>query len=171
METTAFNKLMLKTAFSCMACDGDIDKRELSLIKELHRKQNLFGDIEIDYELDNLLVAINHDGQQFLRQYFTELTTSNMNMTEEERLLEMAISVIKADDDVTFSEVKFFKVIRSKLNVKNEAILKKHPDFEEYLEEDIMGFSYIASMLDDFFDTHPIPIFKELEHTEKEEEQ
>ena len=52
------------------------------------------------------------------------------------------------------SEIKFFKVIRSKLKIDNESILDKYPDFEEYLEQDIMGASYLSRLQDDFFDTH-----------------
>jgi len=41
METINFDRLLLKTAFSCMACDGDIDKREIKLIKRLHKEKRL----------------------------------------------------------------------------------------------------------------------------------
>ena len=50
MEALQFNKLLLKTAFSCMACDGDIDDSEIKLIKDLHNSQKTFGEIEIDKE-------------------------------------------------------------------------------------------------------------------------
>lgn len=41
METINFDQLLLKTAFSCMACDGDIDKREVKLISDCTRKKRL----------------------------------------------------------------------------------------------------------------------------------
>ena len=67
METLQFDKLLLKTAFSCMACDGDIDKREIKLIKRLHKEKKTFGDLDVNTEMDNLLIAINKDGHQFIR--------------------------------------------------------------------------------------------------------
>ena len=70
METLHFNKLLLKTAFSCMACDGDIDKREVKLIKQLQKERKTFGEIDINAELDTLLLAINKDGHQFLKGYY-----------------------------------------------------------------------------------------------------
>jgi hypothetical protein len=73
METLNFNKLLLKTAFSCMACDGDIDKREVKLIKQLQKENKTFGEIDLNSELDTLLLAINKDGHQFLRSYLNEL--------------------------------------------------------------------------------------------------
>ncbi|MCB0537708.1 MAG: hypothetical protein KDE33_09285 [Bacteroidetes bacterium] len=154
METLQFNKLLLKTAFSCMACDGDIDKREIKLIKRLHKENKTFGDIDVNAEMDNLLIAINNDGHQFMRDYFDELSSSELTETNELNLIEVAIDTIKADEKVEYSEIKFFKVIRSKLNIANEPILEKHPDFEDYLEQDIITASYLARLQDDFFDTH-----------------
>lgn len=154
METLQFNKLLLKTAFTCMACDGDIDKREIKLIKRLHKEKKTFGDIDVNAEMDNLLIAINNDGHQFMRDYFDELSNSELTETNELNLIEVAIDTIKADEKVEYSEIKFFKVIRSKLNIANEPILEKHPDFEDYLEQDIITASYLARLQDDFFDTH-----------------
>ena len=69
-------------------------------------------------------------------------------------MVEVAIDTIKADNKVEYSEIKFFKVIRSKLKIDNESILEKHPDFEDYLEQDIISDSYLSRLQDDFFDTH-----------------
>lgn len=149
-----FNKLLLKTAFSCMACDGDIDKREIKLIKRLHKENNTFGTLDINIEMDNLLIAINKDGHQFMREYFDELTNSELTQTNELNIIEVAIDTIKADEKVEYSEIKFFKVIRSKLKIDNDSILKNNPDFEDYLEQDIITDSYLVRLQEDFFDTH-----------------
>lgn len=154
METLHFNKLLLKTAFSCMACDGDIDKREVKLIKQLQKERKTFGEIDINTELDTLLLAINKDGHQFLKGYFNELTNTELTEANELKLIEVAIDTIKADKNVEYSEIKFFKVIRSKMKIDNEPILEKHPDFEDYLEQDIITDSYLSRLQDDFFDTH-----------------
>lgn len=154
METLHFNKLLLKTAFSCMACDVDIDKREVKLIKQLQKERKTFEEIDINTELDTLLLAINKDGHQFLKGYFNELTNTELTEANELKLIEVAIDTIKADEKVEYSEIKFFKVIRSKLKIDNEPILEKHPDFEDYLEQDIITDSYLSRLQDDFFDTH-----------------
>lgn len=140
-----------------MACDGDIDKREVILIKNLHKEKQTFGEIDINAELDTLLLSINHDGHQFLKQYFNEITSAELTQDDELKLVEVAIDTIKADEKVEYSEIKFFKVIRSKLKIKNEPILELHPDFEEYLEQDIISQSYLLRLQDDFFDTHDLP--------------
>ena len=154
METINFDKLLLKTAFSCMACDGDIDKREVKLIKQLHKDNNTFGGIDINSEMDALLLAINKDGHLFLKNYFNILATFELSETEELKLVEVAINTIKADEKIEYSEIKFFKVIRSKLKIGDALILEKHPDFEDYLEQDIISESYLERLQEDFFDTH-----------------
>jgi hypothetical protein len=83
-----------------------------------------------------------------------------LSQENELKLIEVAIDTIKADDEVEYSEVKFFKVIRSKLKIDDEPILEIHPDFEEYLEQDIMSNSYLSKLQDDFFDTHISTEFK-----------
>src|SRR5690554_1325880 len=160
MEQISFNKLLLKTAFSCMACDGDIDKREVVLIKTMHQQKKIFGEIDINQELDNLLLEINRDGHKFLKSYFNELTSTELSEQDELKLIEVAIDTINADDKIEYSEVKFFKVIRSKLKIDNQLILTKHPDFEDYLEQDIISESYLARLQDDFFDTNTLSEFK-----------
>ena len=145
-----------------MACDGDIDKRELILIKNLQADRKIFGEIEIEEELEKLLIAINKDGHQFLKQYFIELEDKKLTIEEELKLVEVAIETIKADEKVEYSEIKFFKVIRSQLKINDDQILKIYPDFEEYLEEDILSDSYLAKIQNDFFDTNTLPKFETL---------
>jgi len=160
MKQQIFNQLLLKTAFSCMACDGSIDKREVKLLKKMSNEKQEFGDIDINTQLDTLLLSINKDGHQFLKDYFSELTSIELSEDEELKIVEVAIDTIKADEKVEYSEVKFFKVIRSKLTISDEKILKRHTDFEEYLEQDIISDSYLERLQNDFFDTNILPKFE-----------
>lgn len=168
METLEFDKFLLKTAFSCMACDGNIDKRELKLIKQLHNENKAFGEIDLNKELDALLIEINEDGQKFLKGFFNELKNSNLSEQNELKLIEVAIETIKADEVIEYSEVKFFKVIRSNLKIENDPILEKHPDFEDYLEQDIITDSYLKRLQEDFFDTHTSNEFSLLNEIDQE---
>ncbi len=144
------SNLLLKTAFSCMVCDGDIDEREIALIKNLHAEKNIFGDIVIDEKLTELLALIQSDASRFLKLYFTELSTINLSDDEQLKLIEVAIATIKADDEIEYSEIKFFKLIRSKLSISDDKIIIQHPDFEDYLEGDIFSDSYLAKFFDSF---------------------
>jgi hypothetical protein len=160
MEQKSFNNLLLKTAFSCMACDGDIDSSEVSLIKSLANDKKIFGDIDINTQLDKLRLEINKDGHQFLRNYFSDLNDFELSEAEELKIIEVSIDTIKADDKIEYSEIKFFKIIRSKLKISNDKILEIHSDFEEYLEQDIISTSYLLRLNEDFFDTENLPQFE-----------
>jgi hypothetical protein len=159
MEKIEFNKLLLKTAFACMSCDGDIDIKEVSAVKRIHQESKIFGDIDLYKELDSLFFEINQDSLKFIRNYFSELTSVNLTRQEELNLIEVAISTIKSDDKVEYSEIKFFKVIRSKLKIDDKSILSIHPDFEEYLEKEILSESYLSRLQNNFFDNYKLSEF------------
>jgi uncharacterized tellurite resistance protein B-like protein len=156
-----FNKLLLKTAFSCMACDGKIDKKEIDLIKSLHHEKDFFGDIDLNNELDFLLQEINKDSELFLRNYFKELSSTFLSEQEELKLIKIAIETIKADNNIEYSEIKFFKLIRSKLKISNEPILEIHPEFEEYLEQDIMKENSLNNLLEEYLSIQKLPEFEQ----------
>lgn len=166
MKTLNFNRLLLKTAFSCMACDGHIDKREVELIRQLHNENETFEEIDISSELDSLMKSFNNDGNIFLKDYFNELISVELSEEQELELIEVAINTIEADDKIEYSEIKFFKVIRSKLKVKNDTILEEHPEFESYLEQDIISDTYLSRLQNVFFENiilNRIDIFNEID--------
>ena len=160
MENKQFNTLLLRTAFSCMACDGDIDQREVELIKTLANETKLFGEVNFNNQLNALLEEINQKGHQFLKDYFKELNSIDLSKEEELKVIRVSLDTINADDVIEYSEIKFFKIIRSKLHIANEDILEEFPDIEEYLEQDIISHSYLSSLQDDFFDSHQLPVFE-----------
>ena len=52
-------------------------------------------------------------------------------------LVSLALKAIEADNRIEYSEVKFFKKIRSRLSISDEAILGEHPDKENFLLPDL----------------------------------
>jgi hypothetical protein len=74
-----------------------------------------------------------------------------------------AIKTIKADNDEKYSEIKFFKIIRSKLAIADKALIEALPEIEnleeDYLQQDIISESYLEKLTADYFDKHDIPEF------------
>ena len=135
--------MLLLTAFSCMACDGEIAGEELSLIKELDAKEKLFGDIEVGVELKKLKEQIDKEGNQFLKRYIGELGKSELTKEQELDLLRVAYRTILADNKVEYSEVKFFKVIRSNMKkLDDEIILSGIEGIEDYFIQDDIKAGY-----------------------------
>jgi uncharacterized tellurite resistance protein B-like protein len=159
MEIIAFDKLVLRTAFCCMASNGVIEKSELSLLNEMCSNSNLFVEFNFHEEINVLVSEINNGGKKFISHYFEMLKSSKLNEEEELTLIDFAIKTINADQEVDYSEIKFFKVIRHNLKVTDEKILEIFPDIEMFLESDIQTESYLEKITRQFLDSAEIPIF------------
>lgn len=158
------NELLLRTAFACMSCDGDIATEEVALIKQMSEENHLFGEIDIDKELNTLVKEINLKGKGFLKQYLTSLAEETLTEEQELKVADVAVQTIRADNRIEYSEIKFFKVLRSNLKiVSDETLLEKIDGIDEnYLAQDIQA-GYLQ-MYDDYFNTIELPKFEILKH-------
>jgi len=160
MDTIPFNKLLLKTAFCCMASDGRIDEKEINTIKSLYESSDLFKGFNFEEEINLLIHKINDRGTEFIKYYFNLLSESNLSQDEESMLLDFAIQTIHSDGIDDYEEVKFFKNIRHRLTITDEMILEKHPEVEYWLEQDIVKENYLEKIASIYLDTASIPKFK-----------
>lgn len=133
--TTA--EIYLKTIFCCMACDGDIAPEEIELVRSLAAELPVLRTLDVENLLNTYVSAINREGMVFLREYLNDLSRENLTPEEELQIVDLAIRMIEADERVEYSEVKFFKKIRSRLSLSDEQILARHPDKEDFLLPDI----------------------------------
>jgi uncharacterized tellurite resistance protein B-like protein len=160
MDAITFDKLLLKTAFCCMASDGHIDKREISLIKSMCEKSELFSDFNFQEEINNLIHKINTTGKEFIAHYFEILGKAELTEQEELTLIDFSIQTIKADEQIEYSEVKFFKNIRHRLKISDENILKIFPDIEIFLEKDIVSGSVLDTITSHYLEIAELPQFE-----------
>lgn len=163
-----FNKILLKTAFSFMTCDGHIAPNEVALIRKMAEEDHAFGDIDIDTELDFLIEVINTMGMGFLKDYFKVLKNAELKQEQELKLVDMAINTLYADGKVDYNEVKFFRIFRSLLSVTDKQITDLNPNLpEEFIESDIFSHSYLGQLFDDYFEKAEIPTFEKLSDQKK----
>ena len=160
METITFDKLLLKTAFCCMASDGNIDKKEIALIKSMCEKSLLFKDFKFEEEINTLVNEINTRGKEFISYYFELLNRVSLSENEELTLIDFAIQTIKADEQIEYSEIKFFKNIRHRLKVSDDRILSTFPDIEQFLEEDIITESFLDKITSQYLEAVELPQFE-----------
>lgn len=160
MDTITFDKLLLKSAFCCMASDGHIDNREIALIKSMCEKSPLFKGINFQEEINSLVNKVNTRGKEFIAYYFDLLEKSSLSEEEELILIDFAIQTIKADEQIEYSEIKFFKNIRHRLKVNDEKILERFPDIEQYLEQDIITDGFLNKIASEYFDATYLPQFE-----------
>ncbi len=135
-----------------MACDGHIDPREIALIQHLDDDHTMFGDLDLQSEINQMVEKINSQGFGFLRTYLLEIKQTNLTPKEEISIIKVAIKTIDADEKVEYSEIRFFKLLRSYLKVSNKTILGELPGIEDYLERDIISPSYIQKLTSAYFD-------------------
>lgn len=147
-----FEKLLLQTSFACMACDGEIAHEEVEAIKAFAEEKRAFGNLDIETELQMLVEEINKKGKTFLKQYLLMVADSSLSVEQECAVLQIALDTIKSDNDIRYSEVKFFKVLRSNLkNITDKEILERVDGIDEsYLAQDIKR-SYME-MYESYFD-------------------
>ena len=135
-------ELYLKTAFCCMACDGNIAEEEVQLIRDYTKESLVFQGLDVEKLLNDYIKAINATGISFLNSYFSEIKSIDMTETEELQLVKIAIQMIEADKEVLYSEIKFFKRIRKCLSVSDEVLNREFPDKEDFFLPDIAQQEY-----------------------------
>ena len=160
MDTISFDKLLLKSAFCCMASDGHIDNKEIALIKTMCENSPLFKDFNFQQEINSLVNKINTRGKEFISYYFDWLSKSTLTEKEELTLIDFAIQTIKADEQIEYSEIKFFKNIRHRLKVSDEKVLSVFPDIEQFLEEDIVTESFLDKITSQYLEAAKLPQFE-----------
>ena len=162
MENISFDKLLLNTAFCCMASDGNIDNREIALIKSMCEKSPLFENFNFQDEINRLVTKINTNGKEFISYYFDLLKANSLTEQEELTLIDFAIQTIKADEIIEYSEIKFFKNIRHRLQISDENILAVYPEIEQFLEDDIITESFLDKITNQYLDLAELPTFEHI---------
>jgi len=171
MDTITFDKLLLKTAFCCMAADGNIDDREITLIKSMCEKFPLFANFNFKKEINLLVGKINSGGKSFIQYYFDLLKQTQLSEQEELILIDFAIQTINADEQVEYTEIKFFKNIRHRLKVSDEKILERFPSIELYLEQDIIVEGFIDKITSQYFEMTELPQFDLISNVDNSEDE
>lgn len=133
-----------------MACDGDIDDKEVQLVKDYVKNSSLFDNLEVEKLMNEYIASINSIGVTFLKSYLKELREEEMTTEQEIQIMKIAIEMIEIDEEVRYSEVKFFKQIYACLNVADEVIEKEFPDKEDYFLPDIVQQEYEFIMDSEF---------------------
>jgi len=160
MDKTNFEKLLLQTAFCCMASDGDIAPEEVVFIRGFYSSLSTLDASGFDIEIENFVKAIEADGKGFITNYLHFLEGMQLTKQEELDLIDIAIKVIKSDNVIEYSEIKFFKTIRYRLKLSDESITAYFADIHEdiflFLGEDIR--TDIGMVTQQYLDT----MFKDL---------
>ena len=122
MEKLEFKKLLFKTAFCAMVCDGHVDPREIEEIKKIDANTSYFNDVDMTDELNQLIDEVSSKGKLLLLELFQTLRENKFTTVQELLIIEITIRVINADNIIDDNEVRFIRLLRSKLDVENEIL-------------------------------------------------
>lgn len=167
MDNLNFSKLMLKTVFSFMTCDGHIANQEISFIKNLSKEEGLFSDLDLDKELAKMFKSINTRGLDFFDDYFKKITRAELTEEQELQILDAAIKTINADDEVKQEEINFLKILRTVLKAPDQSILDKFPKLAgKFIHKDNFTKIYIKELYTNYFKKQELPQFDLTEVTD-----
>jgi uncharacterized tellurite resistance protein B-like protein len=125
METKDFKKILFKTAFCVMACDGSIDDMEIQEMKKIDSNTTYFSDIDLTEELNNLINGLHDKNFKIVKSLFDSLRENTLTLTQELLILEVTMRIINADNIIDANEVRFLNIIRSKLNLGDKIIRER----------------------------------------------
>ena len=157
-----FDELLLKTAFCCMASDGEIAQEEIDTIQKLCQREEMLKKMDFQNEIKRFVEEINKQGMQFIKNYLDELEKTSLTELENINLLNIVFEVIFADGKVEYSEVKFFRNIRVRLSISDEVIEKNFantPDLDVFLAKDIVDHLSVEKVTQQYFSSIEIPQF------------
>lgn len=165
MEKQEFQRLLFKTAFCMMACDGHIDDREVNEIRAMNKSAAYFQGIDLTEELNDLLKSLKEKGKHIIDDLFNNLSNSKLTTVEELLILEVSFRIIYSDIKVDENEIKFLKYLRSKLNVFDETIRQRFgnveylygKDYSKNIETDNIGSKFVpSSVIPEYIDLQNI---------------
>ena len=125
-----------------MACDGDIASEEIQQIKDYVKETSLFANLEVEKLLNEYVSSINSIGISFLNSFLQDLQNEELTIEQKVEIMKIAIKMIEADNEILYSEIKFFKRIHTCLKVSDEIVEKEFPDKEDFFLPDIVQQEY-----------------------------
>ena len=128
MELPEFKELLLKIAVCAIACDGDIDDREIKALHEIEKKSSYFSALDLSETLNKSLKECSSDLIIFKNKVFETLETNTLNIVQELTALEISLRIIAADEIEEEREKDFINDLRSHLKLEDFLIAQRFGD-------------------------------------------
>ena len=112
-------------------------QRRNPLDKRTWYQDKLFNDMDTEGILMRGLMKLISEAVCFYKTTLMKIATEDLNEKEQLLLVSLVFNAIEADNRIEYSEVKFFKKIRSRLSISDETILGKFPNKEDFLLPDL----------------------------------
>lgn len=125
METTKFKKLLFSIACSAIACDGQVDEREVRELKYLAKSTTYFKGVDLTRKLDRFVESFKDNPEETIENIISQLKDSFLNPVEEMLVLEIVLRLVYSDTRIDEKEIAFIKSIRESLTLDDDIITQR----------------------------------------------
>lgn len=140
MELLKFKELLIDIAVCAIACDGDVDDKEINALHKIEKDSPYFSVIDLSTTLDKSLNECKNNFNSFKADVFSKLENNNLNVVQELTVLEISLRIIAADEIEEESEKSFINELRSYLKLEDFLIAQRFGDIS-YLKPKVSEFN------------------------------
>lgn len=137
MDITDFKILLFEVACCAVACDHNIDEREIRELQYIDKSTVYFEDIDLSKQLDSFLANFNGNETEIIDELEKKISNASLSPVEELLVMEITLRLIYADTKIDEKEIGFLKSVRMALSLTDKMIrdrfgaidiLKKEPE-------------------------------------------
>jgi hypothetical protein len=135
MDSTEFKKLLFEVACCAVACDYDIDEREIRELRNIDKSTTYFKDIDLSKQLDNFLAVFKGNEAETINVLVEKIRDTSMSPVEELLVMEIVLRLIYADLRIDEKEIDFLKSIRLALSMSDEIMIDRFGEIDILIKE------------------------------------
>ena len=130
MDKIKFKELLMNISICAIACDGDIDEREIEALKNIEKNTPYFSGIDLSKKLESSLKNCLADLDKFQKDIFNKLESAKLNIVQELMILEISMRIISADQIELEIEKEYINNLRKYLQIDDFLINERFGDIE-----------------------------------------
>ena len=130
MEAINYKNILLDTAVCAIACDGDIDMREIEALKNIEKNSPYFSSEDLSDTLEKSLKKCSLNIIKFQKSIFSDIKKAKLNLLQELTLMEISLRIIAADKIEEDSEREFIINLRKCLNISDLILFQRFGKIE-----------------------------------------
>jgi len=125
IDNVDFQKVLFRSAMCVMACDGEIHDSEIKEMEIIFQKTPYFDKLDYQEEIQQIVRAFSNDKKKVVAEYFSKLGEIVLSPVQKLQILEIVMRIIHADNRIDPNEIKFLKIVKSKLAVPDKIFFKR----------------------------------------------
>ena len=130
MEAINYKNILLNTAVCAIACDGDVDAREIDALKNIEKNSPYFSSQDLSETLEKALDKCSLDAIKFQKSIFSDIKKAKLNLVQELTLMEISLRIIAADKIEEDSEREFIINLRKCLSISDLILFQRFGKIE-----------------------------------------